>query len=323
MSRAEDPFDTYLLRVLCTVLTERSVSRAAIRLNQSQPAISLALKRLRGIFNDPLLTRDKAGMVPTERGAQLLETARQALSQVDSLLSEPARFEPANAQQTFRIASPDYIGGFFLVGVLKALHTQAPHARVVLQPLGPDFDYERALADGTLDVVIGNWPEPPAHLHLSMLIEDRIVCLMSDQHPLAHAPLTADAYLSAAHVVPVPYAVAQRGVVESHLASLRVKREAAVAVPYFAMAPYLLPGTDLIFTTSRHFAEHYAALLPLVVAEAPFDFQPMRFYQLWHERSHQSPAHRWLRGVLAEAGRLLASGTQAAASPPRGGAAAQ
>ena len=32
----------------------------------------------------------------------------------------------------------------------------------------------------------------------------------------------------------------------------------------------------------------------------------MRFYQLWHERSQQSPPHRWFRGLLTEAARRMA-----------------
>ena len=47
--------------------------RAAVKLNQSQPAISAALRRLRDITGDPLLVRGKAGMVPTEYGLRLLE----------------------------------------------------------------------------------------------------------------------------------------------------------------------------------------------------------------------------------------------------------
>ena len=81
MSRAGDPFDTYLLRVLCTLLSERSVSRTAIKLNQSQPAISVALKRLRTIFHDPLLVREKGGMVPTERALEIYAAARVALEE--------------------------------------------------------------------------------------------------------------------------------------------------------------------------------------------------------------------------------------------------
>jgi hypothetical protein len=46
-----------------------------------------------------------------------------------------------------------------------------------------------------------------------------------------------------------------------------------VTVPFFGMAPYLLPGTDLVFTTSRHFAEHYVRrLLPLAIVRSPIDF---------------------------------------------------
>ena len=43
MSQQREAIDTYLLRVLHTLLMERSVTRAAVKLNQSQPAISAAL----------------------------------------------------------------------------------------------------------------------------------------------------------------------------------------------------------------------------------------------------------------------------------------
>ena len=74
---------------------------------------------------------------------------------------------------------------------------------------------------------------------------------MSRDHPYAKKGMSADQYLNAAHVVPVPYSVGQRGVVETRLATLRVKRDATIMLPYFNMGPYLLPGTDLIFTTGK------------------------------------------------------------------------
>ncbi len=52
--RGDNPLDTYLLRVFCLLVTERSVSRTAFKMNQSQPAISAALRRLRDIIGDPL-----------------------------------------------------------------------------------------------------------------------------------------------------------------------------------------------------------------------------------------------------------------------------
>jgi hypothetical protein len=45
-----------------------------------------------------------------------------------------------------------------------------------------------------------------------------------------------------------------------------------VVVPFFELAPYLLVNTDLVFTTARHFAEHFARTLPLAIVPAPFEF---------------------------------------------------
>src|SRR5258706_2472760 len=292
MARADDPFDTYLLRVLRTLVAERSVSRTAIKLNQSQPAISAALKRLREIFHDPLVVRDRGAMVPTQRALELEKSARIALDEIDRLIAGPDRFDPASAEQDFQVGSPDFLSVFFLARVVEQFREQSPQSRLIVRPLGVSFDYEHALAEGDLDVVIGNWPQPPEHLHLSLLLEDDIVCLLGKENPYARKGLTREQYLRASHLVPVPYSVAHRGVVETHLATLRLRRNATVMLPYFNMAPYLLPKTDLVFTTSRHFARFYANLLPLAVVPSPIEFPKMRFYQLWHERTHQSQAHK-------------------------------
>jgi len=305
MARTDDPFDTYLLRVLCSLVAERSVSRTAIKLNQSQPAISAALKRLRGVVHDPLLVRDKGAMVATPRALELMESARAALAGIERLRAPSGAFDPATAEQTFRIGSPDFLSVFFLSHVVEHFRRHAPRSRVMVHPLGLDFDYEKALAQGDLDVVIGNWPQPPEYLHLSVILEDDIVCLVSNDHRYAKKSMTTEQYLQAAHVVPMPYSVAHRGVVETHLASMRVKRNAAVMLPFFNMGPYLLPRTDLIFTTSRHFATYYAAFLPLAIVDSPIRFPRMRFYQLWHDRAHHAAEHQWLRSLLTAASREL------------------
>ena len=134
---------------------------------------------------------------------------------------------------------------------------------------------------------------------MTILLEDEVICLVSRNYPRAGSHLTVTDYLNDSHIVPLNYSVMQRGVVESHMAALRLNREPTVTVPYFSMAPSLLPGTDLIFTTSRHFAEHYARQLSLKVLSAPIDFPAMRFYQLWHSRTQQSQSHAWLRSLLS------------------------
>ncbi len=321
MSRPAAALDTYLLRVLMTLVAERSVSRAAVRLNQSQPAVSIALRRLREIFDDPLLVRERSGMVPTERALQLRDDARKVLVDIDRMLVGPSEFDPSTSQQTFNIASPDYLAMTFLAGVVARLRLEAPHARLVVRPLGEGFDYETALAQGDLDIVVGNWPEPPERLHLSLLLEDELVCVMSSLNPLASAAMTMQHYLAAPHVVPLPYTMSHRGVVETFLASKRLARDARIVVPYFEVAPYLLVDTDLIFTTARHFARHFAQVLPLALVSAPPEFPRMRFYQLWHDRSQHEASHRWLRGLLTSAGKRLGAARSGYRSPtPANGA---
>ena len=70
-----DKIDLHLIRVLHTVLTERSVSRAAVRLGMHQPAVSAALKRLRDLAGDPLLVRSGASMMPTDAALRMVEPA--------------------------------------------------------------------------------------------------------------------------------------------------------------------------------------------------------------------------------------------------------
>lgn len=58
--------DLNLLIYLDVLLREKNVTRAAEQLGVTQPAMSNILRRLRNLFNDPLLIRSSEGMTPTE-----------------------------------------------------------------------------------------------------------------------------------------------------------------------------------------------------------------------------------------------------------------
>ena len=133
------------------------------------------------------------------------------------------------------------------------------------------------------------------------LFDDEVVCVVSDRHPLARkGEVTADDYVVAQHLAPVRYAGGVRGAIDDHLHKLGIKRDIRVSLPYFHVAPYVLMTTDLVFTTGRRFAAHYAKFLPIKVLPAPLGFPSLRFYQLWHERTHAAPAARWLREQVAQ-----------------------
>jgi DNA-binding transcriptional LysR family regulator len=296
-----DRLDTQLIRVLHLVLQERSVSRAADKLGITQPAVSSALKRLRELTGDPLLVRTRNGMTPTERALALMTPLRKALDGIDEILDHIERFQPHATNRTFGVGAPDYFDAFFLSNLSAALRQKAPHARLNVRSLSLDIDFERLLEDGDIDVVIGNWPHPPDYLRTLPLFDDEVVCMVGHRHPLAKKDaISADDYLRAQHLAPVPYAGGIRGAIDDHIHRLGHRRDIRISLPYFHVAPYVLTTTDLIFTTGRRFAEPFAKILPLKVMQAPLDFPPLRFYQLWHERTHESTAARWLREQISD-----------------------
>ena len=185
--RAEfDKIEVFLIRVLQTLITERSVSRAAMRLHSTQPAVSAQLKRLRALTGDPLLVRSGNGMVPTETALQLLAPAARMLQDADRLFGAHASqrgFEPLTSTAVFRIAASDYLDPLFLPELVAQVKKLAPQVRLELLPLSGEFDYRRSLASGAVDLVVGNWLEPPGELHLGKLMSDEIVCLVAEDHP--------------------------------------------------------------------------------------------------------------------------------------------
>lgn len=307
-----DKIELHLVRVLHTVITERSVSRAALKLASTQPTVSAQLKRLRALTGDVLLVRSGTGLMPTEVAQQLVEPAALLLQQAETLFGarEGARaFEPAHSQATLRIAASDYLDPLFLPELVARIRQRAPSVNVELLPLTADYDYRRGLARGEADLVIGNWLEPPEELHLARLFSDEVVCLVCDDHVAARNPRgwTEARYLGAEHVAPTAMHAGARGVIDEHLDRLGLKRQVVVRSPSFGLIPLMLAQTQLVLTTGRLFCSRYVDALPLRIVKCPVAFPAMSYYQLWHDVSHASARGKWLREQVRDVARTLAS----------------
>ena len=290
-----DKIDLHLIRVLHTVLTERSVSRAALRLGMYQPAVSAALKRLRELAGDPLLVRSGATMVPTEAGLRMIAPAADILRSAEVLFSDARAFDPATARHTFSLAASDYLDPAFLPQLVTQIKALAPGCQIEIHPLSADADYRTHLAQGHYEVVIGNWPKPPDDLHLGRLFGDEVVCLVAKHHPAVRRGWDQSAWLAAEHIAPTPTHPGARGFVDDHLAAQGLARNVTARCPHFALIPAMVAGSLLVLTTGRQYCERFTATLPVRVLPCPVVFPRMMYYQLWHERTHASKAGRWLR----------------------------
>ena len=187
--------------------------------------------------------------------------------------------------------------------IVERLRAISPQATVDICQMPRREDMVHCLADGDIDLVIANWPSPPEQLRIAPLLTTDIVCMVGMRHPLARfRAMTMERYLQLHHVSPSGGQSTTLSPIDGRLEELKLKRRIATIVPEYGVIPYVLAQTDLVFTTGRPFAEHLASLMPFSVIEAPPEgLGAMHLYMLWHERSHRSPAHRWLRELVRSA----------------------
>jgi DNA-binding transcriptional LysR family regulator len=124
--------DPQTLRAFVAVAHEGHVSRAAARLNLSQPAVSLQLKTLAEITGLPLFTRTPRGMVLTADGAALLPLADKALAALADVGHAAAALHDA-VRGTLRIGTildPEFIR---LGAFLKQLVETSPQVGTELR----------------------------------------------------------------------------------------------------------------------------------------------------------------------------------------------
>lgn len=266
-----------------------------MKLGMYQPAVSASLKRLRELAGDPLLVRSGAGMVPTDAGLRMIEPSASILRAAEMLFSDARGFDPQTTVTTFRVAAADYLDPQFLPQLVAQVKSQAPLAQIEIHPLTATSDYHAQLAQGDVDVVVGNWLKPPEDLHLGKLFADQIVCLVSRDHPAAKRGWTQESWLESEHIAPTPTHPGARGVIDEYLEGQGLARNITARCPHFGLLPRMVASSLLVLTTGRQFCERFTDRLPVQILECPVAFPELVYYQLWHERTHQSAAGRWLR----------------------------
>ncbi len=305
--------DLNLLVYLDALLRERNVTQAANQLNLSQPAMSNGLRRLRDLFDDPLLVRTSEGMTPTERALELEPIVREVLTSIDRAVQPRSEFDAENAHRVFRIMASDYAESTLFPSVLGKLRTLAPGLTLdIMTPSDVSFlDVER----GKVDMVINRFDSMPQSFHQIHLWNDTFTCVLSPENPVLE-DFSLDNYLKANHVwvsktgmgvgVGVnPDDVQRLGWVDLALNKLGKKRQIRVFTRHYQAAMTLAEQNDLIVTLPTR-----AALLKrdnprVVLREPPLDIPALELKMAWSPLLQHNPANKWLRKLIADTAREL------------------
>ena len=291
--------DLNLLVALEALLDTRSVSKAAARLNLSQPAMSAALSRLRDYFHDDLLVVCGRRMYPTAYAEQLAPELKDRLADLGAMISGANAFDPTASHRTFRIMGSDYVTATVLAPLVQRLAEAAPGVRLDIAPVHDDSAEQ--LAEGQADLLLAPdgyvHPDHPAEL----LLEELHVVLGWSGNPVFRTPLTEEAVFGCGHVAVAMGRDRTLAFADRELAIMGKDRRVEVTAGGFLAVPWLLQGTGRLAFVHQRLAVSVAKMFSLNWRPIPFPFPVMREMAQHHRTRSADAGLAWLRRELARA----------------------
>ena len=281
--------DGHTLRTFLTVLELSSVSKAAEKLDLTQPAVSHILRRLRRILGDPLLVRTGHRLTPTETALALKPNAIEALDSLQRLTEQRA-FNPIKEEMSFVIAANDMQRDLIFPKLVRDAMAEGISLELQFIPSGqPSVPWIR---DSRCHLALTPLPPEASDIYQKVILRGRMMCFFDAE--MAAPPQSLEDYYNAQHLSVrfmegrTSWAIWSSNEVDKS----RISRP-VVTVSNFNAIPPFIKGTRLIATQMD--LMHLRTLSTLDVAPLPFDTDPVAIFMVWHERSQNDPAHKWLR----------------------------
>ncbi|MCP3135998.1 LysR family transcriptional regulator [Pyxidicoccus xibeiensis] len=291
--------DLNLLLMLHTVLSERSVVRAAERLHVTPSAVSNGLARLRSALGDPLVTRKGRGIVPTPRATALAPAIARGLRELESAIHE-VPFDPTHCTRTFTLAVADAGQLTWVPRIAASMTVELPNARLSVVGIASLVSLGD-LASSHIDLHIG-LAGRGAGLHVEPLLEERTVLVARTAHPVLGKRVSARALGTLRHVgVEMVPGKGFRDLVGAAYARAGIPREVAMTVPSFTAAAAVVAATDFVATLPESLLAAQGASLGVRAVNAPFPAHTVKLALCWHERTHADPAAQAFRGLVRRA----------------------
>lgn len=283
------------LRVFRAVFEEGSASRAALRLDVTQSAVSAMLQQLREIYCDPLFVRTGRGLSPTLYAKQLYPALSDALNHIAGTLAQYSGRQGLLEGRAVTIGMSDDFEmslGSQLVLMAKEL---VPGGRLRFQQTNTQLVTDMLLSR-KLDLAITAGGIAGDALNHVSVGTGTYGCLI-DPQAFGEA-FGWESYIRHEHIL-VSFG-GFFGVVDDVLAPLGVRRVVRVSTSHFAAVPYFLHGTDAIITMPRHAARAIADCTRLEFHECPVKYPSYPVELAWRRTARQDPVIMRLIDALTE-----------------------
>lgn len=261
------------LRVLVAVVEEASVSRAALRLHVTQPAVSNALARLRVRLNDPLFVKVGRHNVATERARHLVQAVAAQLQGIESALGVAAEFDPARTRQRFTLGLPDYLETLLAPELLARTLRVAPHASLSFRRASAE-SLSAALDGNQIDLALSRTDALPRWQNARKLFDERFVVLHSRRTLAPTTRLSLAQFLSRPHAM-VSFTGQGPGQMDAALAAKGKERTVVALASSFSALGAMVARAPVIASVPHPIGQHLARVHRLCASEIGFAVAPI------------------------------------------------
>lgn len=171
------------LEIFRAVMVSGSASRAAERLNITQPAVSRAIAELELRSGFALFDRVKGRLVPTPEGRLFFQDVDESFVGLDSIRAAAARIRDFGSG-TIRIASLAALGSTLVPRAMRRFRASNPKIAITLQIASSATVRDLVVKRG-FDIGLAADEVDLSGVDHTVLASSRAVCAMPRDHPLA------------------------------------------------------------------------------------------------------------------------------------------
>lgn len=296
--------DLNLLTVFEVVYEEKNQRKASERLFLTQPAVSVAISRLRDIVSDRLFTSTRNGLIATPKADELYQVVHPALGLIRSKFESVENFDPSSCRRTFRICIDYGSGAAIALPLFQRIREKAPNAKLQLVNHLGELSSVEKLREGELDVVSSQYrfTDPaveavPINWHTGVLI-------LRQEHPRIRSLPSIEDLISEEFVLvhgqPTTYENAD---MDTLFACIRDR--VVLEVPSAAVIPAIVRKSELVSLVSKQVIEALDEPHGLQVYDIPFEYTPAPAFVHWKNDISNDPAAQWFKDEVLELIRQL------------------
>ncbi|ASJ41499.1 LysR family transcriptional regulator [Vibrio vulnificus] len=295
--------DLNLIPIFVAIFEEQNLSKAAARLDISQPAVSKALARLRDIYDEPLFHRSPSGVEPTSFAVDIYPAMLTAFKNFTSTLSASSEFEAKVSNRIFSIACVSVASYELMPQLLKKIRQHAPNISLEVHPLFTE-DYESDLRLQRYDLIIDMAPRGWTTLKVEPIFSERLMVVCCADHPRIADACSVAQFLAEEHVVVSRWHARKSLMSEEDIADLAQRKIVYRASGALEMLP-VIHGSEYIGMLPESTINAFAGTYNIKAVSLPFEHDIYDLCAIWHPSRSSESAHQWLRNQLKAAVKVL------------------